>query len=98
MSLRTTLAITSEFQARLLLILSILALVLQARQALRGRNLLFLVILASFIYQIGMNIAAYHLRIYTSNQLVFLMIVLAVWVQSIWHMRFKFARRGSADR
>ena len=74
----TFLALLSELQARLLLLASLLAAAILLRPAWQECNPLILVALVSVSYQLLLNVTIGYQRVYVNNQLMFLMILLAI--------------------
>jgi hypothetical protein len=74
----TFLALLSELQARLLLLASLLAAAILLRPAWQERNPLILVALVSVGYPLLLNVTIGYQRVYVNNQLMFLMILLAI--------------------
>jgi len=87
----TLLAMVSEFQARFLLLASLVSVAVLGKRLIEEQNCLVLLALLAIGYQVFLNVATFYMRLYANTQFIPLMILLAVALD-----RWKTVREESA--
>ncbi len=85
---RVLLTIISQITGRFLILMSFILLPFSALRALKDKKILFILLISAIVYQMAINIFAFHMLSYTSNMYFFHLINLAFGSRILWQYFF----------